>query len=380
MELLVKNAYVYRDHRFQMLDFLIRKGKIVAMMPGMSADAIILDAKGLRCVPGFLDIHTHGGVMVDANAAEPKDIEKLASFFARHGTTGFLLSVLTDTPERMLRAIRNIACSMRRPVRGAQVLGIHLEGPFLSPLYKGAMPEHLLRSGDTKWLRACQKEAGGKIRYLTVAPEMEGVQEIIRTFSEEICIAIGHSGADYNTAKQAIANGATACTHTFNGMRLFHQHEPAIMGAVLESPDIYCEAICDGRHLHPGTIEMLLRCKGTSRVVAVTDSIQAAGLPDGNYKLGINDVVVVDGDAQLSNGGGRAGSTLTMDQALRNLVKFTSYPLEDLLPLLTENPADLLGFSSKGRLEEEKDGDFVLLGKELQIAATVIQGQIVYRF
>ena len=103
-------------------------------------------------------------------------------------------------------------------------------------------------------------------------------------------------------------------------------------------------------------------------------------MPDGNYKLGINDVVVVDGDAQLSNGGGRAGSTLTMDQALRNLVKFTSYPLEDLLPLLTENPADLLGFSSKGRLEEEKDGDFVLLGKELQIAATVIQGQIVYRF
>src|SRR5699024_7218309 len=130
-----------------------------------------------------------------------------------------------------------------------------------------------------------------------VAPEVEGVQDIVREFSGEFTIAIGHSGADYRTAEQAIANGAKACTHTFNGMRLFHQHEPAIMGAVLASPDVYCEAICDGRHLHPGTVEMLLRCKGLDRVVAITDSIQAAGLPDGNYKLGVNDVVVKDGDA-----------------------------------------------------------------------------------
>ena len=155
---------------------------------------------------------------------------------------------------------------------------------------------------------------------MTVAPEVEGVQEIIREFSGEFAIAIGHSGADYATAREAIANGAKACTHTFNGMRLFHQHHPAIMGAVLASPDVYCEAICDGRHLHPGTVEMLLQCKGLDRVVAITDSIQAAGLPDGNYKLGVNDVVVVNGDAQLANGGGRAVYYGDVSAHLANLV------------------------------------------------------------
>ena len=380
MDLLLKNAQVYRDHHFAPADLLIRDGRIEAVGPGLTAEAPVLDAGGRRCVPGFLDVHTHGADHVDANAATPEDVRRWAAFNARHGTTGFLTSILTDTEEQTARAIGNITRAMDEgPTGGAAVLGIHLEGPFLSPQYKGAMPESLLRKGDAGWVRRCQQQAGGRIRYITVAPEVEGVPELIRALHDEIPIAIGHSGADYATARQAIADGARACTHTFNGMRLFHQHEPAIMGAVLASPDVYCEAICDGRHLHPGTVEMLLQCKGLDRVVAITDSIQAAGLPDGNYKLGVNDVVVVNGDAQLANGGGRAGSTLTMDVALRNLTKFTSCSLEQLIPLLTENPADLIGLPGKGRLEPGCDGDFVLLDDELKVTATVVGGEIVYR-
>ncbi|HIZ61302.1 MAG TPA: N-acetylglucosamine-6-phosphate deacetylase [Candidatus Gemmiger avistercoris] len=380
MDLLLKNAQVYRDHHFAPADLLIRDGRIEAVGPGLTAEAPVLDAGGRRCVPGFLDVHTHGADHVDANAATPEDVRRWAAFNARHGTTGFLTSILTDTEEQTARAIGNITRAMDEgPTGGAAVLGIHLEGPFLSPQYKGAMPESLLRKGDAGWVRRCQQQAGGRIRYITVAPEVEGVPELIRALHDEIPIAIGHSGADYATARQAIADGARACTHTFNGMRLFHQHEPAIMGAVLASPDVYCEAICDGRHLHPGTVEMLLRCKGLDRVVAITDSIQAAGLPDGNYKLGVNDVVVKDGDAQLANGGGRAGSTLTMDCALRNLTKFTSFTLEQLIPLLTENPAALLGLPAKGRLEPGCDGDFVLLDGELNVAATVVGGSVVYQ-
>ena len=379
MDLLLKNAQVYRDHHFAPADLLIRDGRIEAVGPGLTAEAPVLDAGGRRCVPGFLDVHTHGADHVDANAATPEDVRRWAAFNARHGTTGFLTSILTDTEEQTARAIGNITRAMDEgPTGGAAVLGIHLEGPFLSPRYKGAMPESLLRKGDAGWVRRCQQQAGGRIRYITVAPEVEGVPELIRALHDEIPIAIGHSGADYATARQAIADGARACTHTFNGMRLFHQHEPAIMGAVLASPDVYCEAICDGRHLHPGTVEMLLRCKGLERVVAITDSIQAAGLPDGNYKLGVNDVVVKDGDAQLANGGGRAGSTLTMDRALRNLTKFTSFTLEQLIPLLTENPAALLGLPAKGRLEPGCDGDFVLLDGELNVAATVVGGSVVF--
>ena len=379
MDLLLKNAQVYRDHHFAPADLLIRDGRIEAVGPGLTAEAPVLDAGGRRCVPGFLDVHTHGADHVDANAATPEDVRRWAAFNARHGTTGFLTSILTDTEEQTARAIGNITRAMDEgPTGGAAVLGIHLEGPFLSPQYKGAMPESLLRKGDAGWVRRCQQQAGGRIRYITVAPEVEGVPELIRALHDEIPIAIGHSGADYATARQAIADGARACTHTFNGMRLFHQHEPAIMGAVLASPDVYCEAICDGRHLHPGTVEMLLRCKGLDRVVAITDSIQAAGLPDGNYKLGVNDVVVKNGDAQLANGGGRAGSTLTMDRALRNLTKFTSFTLEQLIPLRTENPAAPRGLPAKGRPEPGCDGDVVLLDGELNVAATVVGGSVVF--
>ena len=380
-DVLFRNARVYRDHAFEAADVLVCGGVIDGVGPHLAAPegCPVVDLNGLMLVPGFIDLHTHGGDGIDVNAATAEDLARIGAFFARHGTTGWQCSILTDTEEQTLWCIDQAKQAMAAPVSGARLLGIHLEGPFLSVEYKGAMPESLLRKGDPDWVRRCQQQAKGRIRYMTVAPEVEGVDEVIRAFHEEIPIAIGHSGADYATARQAIAAGARACTHTFNGMRLFHQHEPAIMGAVLASPDVYCEAICDGRHLHPGTVEMLLRCKGLDRVVAITDSIQAAGLPDGHYKLGVNDVVVRDGDAQLANGGGRAGSTLTMDQALRNLTRFTTYPLEQLVPLLTENPAALLGLPAKGRLEPGCDGDFVLLDEELAVTATVVGGRVVYQ-
>ena len=189
---------------------------------------------------------------------------------------------------------------------------------------------------------------------------------------------IGHSGADYDTSMEAIRRGARCVTHTFNAMRLFHQHQPAIMGAALES-DCWCEAICDGRHLHPGTVRMLLKCKGWDRVIAITDSIMAAGLPDGNYKLGVNDVVVRDGDAVLASNGVRAGSTLTLAQALRNIVAFTDHPVQDVIPLMTANPAKALRMDDrKGSIEVGKDADMVLLDDALNVVMTVGLGRVIY--
>ena len=162
-------------------------------------------------------------------------------------------------------------------------------------------------------------------------------------------------------------------------MQLFHQHFPGLMGAALES-DIWCEAICDGRHLHPGTVRMLLKCKGWNRVAAVTDSIMAAGLPDGRYMLGVNEVIVKDGDARLAVGDSRAGSTLTMHQALLNLMSFTGRPLEEVLPLLTENPAALLRLENrKGRIAPGLDADLVLLDESCEVVQTFVRGECVYR-
>ena len=256
------------------------------------------------------------------------------------------------------------------------MVGIHLEGPFLAKEYKGAMPEFLLRKFDIDLLKKYQERSGGNVRYLTVAPEVDGIVGGIKEITElGIAVSLGHSGADYETTMKAIENGATASTHTFNAMKLLHQHFPSIMGAVMES-DVYCEAICDGRHLHPGVVRLLIKTKGLNRVVAVTDSIMAAGLPDGKYKLGVNDVVVEEGDAKLADTGVRAGSTLTQNVALLNLLKFTGRPLAEVLPILSENPAKLIGiYDRKGSIEDGKDADMVLLDEENKISEVFVRGQ-----
>ncbi len=376
-QLLFTNGRVYRDGQFRREDVLAEDGKL--SFPGVPPEGCrVVDLKGAMLVPGFLDLHTHGGDNVDVNAATAEDFAQISRFFARNGTTGWLCSILTDTEEQTLWSIGQAREAMAAPIAGARLLGIHLEGPFLSPEYKGAMPEHLLRKGDAALFRRYQQAAGGTVRYLTVAPEVEGVVDMIREISGEVAVAIGHSGADYETAIRAIDAGARACTHTFNAMGLFHQHRPSIMGAVLERP-VYCEAICDGRHLHPGTVRMLLACKGWDRVAAVTDSIQAAGLPDGRYKLGVNDVVVEDGDAKLASNGVRAGSTLTTGQALKNLAAFTGQPVEWVLPLLTLNPARLIGMEErKGSIAPGKDADLVVLDDQLNVKQTYVSGVCVY--
>ena len=378
-KLLVKNARVYQDGKFVDADVLCEDALIAQIGKNLdAADAKIIDAGGLRLAPGFIDVHTHGATGVDVNAADEAGLRKIAAFFATQGVTAFNASVLTDTQETTEKCLGAIANVMSDREKGAQLLGAHLEGPFLAKEYKGAMPEYLLREGDESLLRAYQSKFPGVIRYITVSPEVPGVLDMIGKISQDVVVAIGHSGADYDTSMEAIRRGARCITHTFNAMRLFHQHQPAIMGAALES-DCWCEAICDGRHLHPGAVRLLLKCKGWDKVIAITDSIMAAGLPDGNYKLGVNDVVVKDGDALLASTGVRAGSTLTLAQALKNFVKFTDHPVQDVIPLMTVNPAKALRMDDrKGMLEVGKDADMVLLDDELNVVMTVGLGRVIY--
>ena len=367
-----------------MKDILIRDGKIASVTACGVTDergcSETVDCAGKKAVPGFIDIHTHGGAGVDVNGATAEGYEKICRFFASQGTTSFLISILTDTPEQTLKCIGEYGKWKRMDHRGAKIAGIHLEGPFLAPAYKGAMPEHLLKqSPDIGLLRKYQNAAGGDIRYITVSPELAGMPEFIPAIRRlGIQVAIGHSGADYETAVRAIENGAHAGTHIGNAMKLMHQHFPAIFGALLESDKAYCEIICDGRHLHPGTVRIILKAKGTHRVVAVTDSIMAAGLPDGEYKLGVNDVVVEDGDAKLKSDGIRAGSTLTMIQAYRNLLKFTGRREEEILPILTENPAVLIGLDDRiGSIEKGRAADILLLNGQNRIDRVIIEGAFI---
>ncbi len=406
MNLLIKNANYYINGTFEKGDILCKDGKIVSLLGKGCADNDTtpfnlcsdgqpaetsgeesgnvfentfrtIDARGNYVVPGFIDVHLHGAVGVDANSADILGYEKISKFLATQGVTSWLASVLTDTKEQTLSCIDAVKIASSKKNKGAFLLGLHLEGPFLAKDYKGAMPEHLLKKGDTKLLEQYITAADGAVKYVTVAPEVDGVIDMIEALSNKTVFALGHSAAEYYTAMKAYEKGARCTTHTFNAMRLFHQHEPAIMGAALAS-DCYCEAICDGLHLHPGSLEMLLKCKGYDKVIAVSDSIMAAGLSDGEYMLGVNEITVKNGDAKLKNSDVRAGSTITAINSLKNVLKFTGCNLSKALPLFTQNPANALKLSSKGYIDIGFDADFTILDKDINVIHTIVGANIVF--
>jgi N-acetylglucosamine-6-phosphate deacetylase len=357
---------------------LTAKARCCALPPGTRR----LDLQGKYLLPGFIDIHTHGGKGVDFNHADADGVRAVARFFASRGVTSFLPTILTDSPETMLRQLARVT----EPSVLAdcpEILGIHLEGPFLCEHYKGAQPAEYLRACDSALFARFQNAARGMIRLLTLAPEVEGAVELTRELvSQNVRVSLGHSAASYEQAMAAIEAGATCTTHIMNAMKLQHMHDPAILTAVLET-DVYAEMICDGFHLHPPIVRFLIKAKGRDRMIAVTDSIMAAGLPDGHYTLGVNEVIVEGGDAKVIGTGMRAGSTLTMDRALRNIGEYTRLPLGQAARFLSENPAKMLGiFDRTGSLETGKLADIVALDNavegSLHVAMTIARGKISY--
>lgn len=380
--LFIHNAKVYKNDSFVSANILIEAGKLKKIGCDLENvdNAKVIDAKSNYVIPGFFDVHTHGAAGIDVNSATADELSVISEFFAAKGCTRWLASILTDSEDKTTWSIKQIVKCMKENRNGAKIHGIHLEGPFLSSEFKGAMPEHLLQKGNVELLRKYQKIADNNIRYLTVSPEVDGVMQVIDyAKSQGIVVAVGHSGAGYDTAIEGIKRGITACTHTFNGMRLFHQHEPSVMGAVLESENVYCEAICDYFHLHPGAVRLLVKTKGHDKVLAITDSISAAGLPDGEYMLGVNEVVVNNGDARLKYGGTRAGSTLTMNQALINLMKMTNLPLIKVVRMFAVNQAKMLNiYDEYGSIDVGKCADITIIDNNYDIHKTIVEGKIVY--
>ena len=226
---------VFTGGELRETEALVIDGRVAAIGGGLDRTGCEVRCLGGNILaPGFIDIHTHGGAGVDINAAGRAEYEKLSAFFASQGVTGFLASILTDTEEATNRAIDAAVDFIENPAPGAKCLGIHLEGPFLCLKYKGAMPPELLREGDAELFRRYQRRAKGHVRYMTVAPEVPGVLDMLGEIRGECVLAMGHTDADYETAIAAIDAGIESCTHTFNVMSLFHQHRPAVMGAALE--------------------------------------------------------------------------------------------------------------------------------------------------
>ncbi len=330
-------------------------------------------------LPGFIDLHIHGGCGRDVMEGTRTAIQTVSRFLASKGTTSYLATTVTASPIATIQALENLGKIIQEDTGGAKVLGVHLEGPFISQEKRGVHPPEHIRPPSTRIFDELVKMSGSQIKLVTLAPETPGGLEFIRHIrSKGILVSLGHSNATAKVAKEAIEAGATNATHTFNAMRDFNHREPGILGTVLTDSRVWAELIADGIHVDPTAIRMLVRCKGSRSVLLVTDAITAAGMPDGDYKLGSLSIKVSNGVCR-SPEGSLAGSTLSLDRALQNMIRWTGLPLDEAIYMVTRNPAESIGVSTfKGSIAPGFDADLVLLNQDLSVHATLCEGKWVY--
>jgi N-acetylglucosamine-6-phosphate deacetylase len=345
-------------------------GRIAAVgADGAPPDMPAVDLGGAWLLPGFVDLHMHGGGGHDVTSS-PDAMAGAVAFHRAHGTTSTLISLVT-APVEQLREQLAWAAALSRSTGG--VLGAHLEGPFLSHARCGAQNAAYLRLPDRTAFAELLAAADGTLRSMTVAPELPGAPELVAdVVAAGVVAALGHSDATYAHARAAIDAGASLCTHLFNGMRPLHHREPGLVGAALES-GIACELINDGVHVHPAVTALLGR--RPDQLVLVTDAIDAAGVGDGQYVLGGQAVRVQDGQARLASTGSLAGSTLTMAEAVRRAVQDSGLSVEVASAAASGNPARVLGLQdSLGAISPGRSADFVVLDDELQVQAVMAAG------
>lgn len=373
----IKNGFLVRKYTVAKGDLLIRDGRIEKIGTNLETteDIADFDASELYVVPGFIDIHCHGGTGADFMDGTIEAVITIANTSLAHGVTTMLGTVMTASIEEMRRAMAAIV-----DARDERTAGIYVEGPFFSPLKKGAQsPRHLLQPS----LQVYESLVDGfkdKIKIFALAPELPGAREVIYRLKEDgIKPSFAHSNATFEETKEAIELGVEHFTHFFNGMRGFHHRDPGAVGAALLTPGVTLELIADGIHVHPEAIKFLVKTKGIDNICLITDAIRATMLEDGEYMLGDQRIRVQQGIARLIEGDSLAGSTLTMDQAVKNMVKF-GIPLPDAVRTATLVPARVLGLEHrKGSLEVGKDADLVLLDVDLNVKVVLIRGEVVYR-
>ncbi|HHY43113.1 MAG: N-acetylglucosamine-6-phosphate deacetylase [Firmicutes bacterium] len=384
MRLLIKNAQIITPHDIlPNYDLAVEKNKISHIEPSGILDTKgfdeIIDAKGNYLSPGFIDIHTHAIYGFDTMDATCEAIEAMASFHIKNGVTGFLATTMTSSAEDMEKAIKNAASYISRQRERhltldtsgsspAEVLGIYLEGPYFSEAKKGAQSPKYLKNPDIDQIKRFIQLSDNSIKVVALAPELPGATDAISFLrAQDITVSAGHTDATFDTARKAFDCGVTQVTHIFNAMRGFNHREPGISGAALIDERVYCEMICDGIHLHPGAMKLVVKAKGKDKVILISDSMMAAGLSDGEYTLGGQKVFVKGSEARLSDGT-LAGSTLTLNRAIYNMVHMVGVSLPDAVQMATLNPARAIGIDNKkGSIEIGKEADLVIFDDQLNI-------------
>lgn len=384
-ELLLKNAKIVLEDRVIEGDILtadgiirdiIEKGRSVKPEALEVENSIDLDGKYV--VPGFIDVHIHGSNGADAMDGTAEALKTISSYVATKGTTKFLATTLTSSKEELINVLKIAAELQNKEIDGATIFGVHMEGPYFDIEYKGAQNEKYMKPATEKEIKEYLDVKPGLVKLMSLSPHTEESIRTVKFLRENgVIVSVGHSAAKFNDVMKAIEAGLSHSTHTFNGMRGINHREPGVAGAALISDKVNAEVIFDKVHIHPEIVRLMLKAKGTDKVVCITDAMAATGLPNGDYKLGELDVYVKDGQARLKSNDSLAGSVLTLDKAFRNVIEL-GYPIYEAVKVTSTNAAKEFGLNA-GVIEIGKEADFAILDNSYNVDMTIVNGNIKYQ-
>lgn len=359
---------------------VVEDGKIVGVGPWKGGFlGLVLDFRDCLVAPGFIDLHVHGGGGSDVMDASPQGLDRLSGFLAAGGVTSFLATTYSAPQDDILASAVAVKEAVREGTKGAVALGLHLEGPYINPKRKGAQSAAHIRNLSVEELDEVLGAAGGALRIVTMAPELDGALEAAaRLRSKGVIPSAGHTDATYDEMMAGVEAGFSHVAHLFNGMRPFHHREPGVAGAALDDDRVSVELIADGLHLHPAVLRLAAGRKGAGKTALVSDAVAPAGLGDGEYELG-GERVRVEKDRCLLVSGALAGSTIRLSDAVRNMVELAGSPVAEAVEMASTTPAGILGLvERKGRLAPGMDADLTVLDKGFSVRLTMVGGRIVY--
>ncbi|OEK69142.1 N-acetylglucosamine-6-phosphate deacetylase [Staphylococcus equorum] len=379
-EYVIENGRIYTEEELIERGYLIVKDdKITDIGKGDYEGALTTyDAQGQHVLPGFIDIHMHGGYGEDAMDASYEGLKHLAESLLSEGTTSFLATTMTQSDENITKALENIIEYQKQQdiLKAADIVGIHLEGPFISEHKVGAQNPAYVQRPSIEKVQQFQKTANNQIKVITFAPEVEGAHETLEALHNQIRFSIGHTVATFDETNEAVARGAKHVTHLYNAGTPFEHREPGVFGAAWTNDSLSTELIVDGIHSHPTAIQIAYKQKGNTRFFLITDAMRAKGMPDGEYDLGGQNVIVKGSEARLASGA-LAGSILKMNEGLKNLIQYTGDTLNNLWRVTSLNQAIALNIESqKGSLKVGKDADIVIVDDEITVQTTIKAGAI----
>lgn len=375
--MIIQSKKVWLADQFFAAAIEMQDGTITGVFP-YGSKPVDVDYGDKRIVPGFLDIHCHGAFEFDTNDANEEGLRNWTKNIVKEGVTGFLATTITQSEEVLTAAVANVAKVMEDGYEGAEILGIHFEGPYLDMKYKGAQPEQFIVKGTIEQFERYQAAAKGNIKYITMATETDEDFAFTKYLTENgVVVSIGHSAATYEEAVMAYANGARSMTHVYNGMTPFNHRANGLVGAAYRLRTMYGEIICDGNHSTLAALNNFFISKGPDFSIMVSDALMAKGTPIGSkFIFGGNEIEIYpDGSAHLTSTGGLAGSTLKLNEGLRILVEEAMVPFNYAINSCTINPARCLGIDDKkGSIGVGKDADIVVLNVDYSVAQTYVKG------